>query len=140
MKARCNSEIIQYFTCQYTDFLITSCLHFVSGAPSKASEKENPDYVPSIFDFPASHSKQRWDSAQRLKRYERSKSRRPLACVGTEIDEERAGIIEIINESEDESSSDETQTGHPSGPTCTDADIHTGPTITKGKVRLKCKG
>ena len=52
---------------------------FIAGQPAKPWEKTSPDYVPSVFAFPPSHSPA-VDNEQRHRRYARARERqrRPL--------------------------------------------------------------
>ena len=53
---------------------------FFTGAPSAPWDKENPDYVPSLFNFPNSHRTE-GEATQKLDRYNRLKARAPLGSL-----------------------------------------------------------
>ena len=74
----------------------------VAGAPARKEEKENPDYVPSIFQFPASHRQQGANVDQKKQRYQRTKSRQPLAeNAHGKMDDDEHNLIAVIPDEDD---------------------------------------
>ena len=94
----------------------------VAGAPARKEEKENPDYVPSIFQFPASHRLQGANVDQKKQRYQRTKSRLPLAeNAHGKMDDDEHNLIAVIP---DEDANDEAA---PEEMECRTADVEDQP-------------
>ena len=79
--------------------MFLSMFFLSTGAPSSAGDKENPDYIPSVFNFPASH-KAVGDANQKYNRYSRRRARASLETADL-------NVIDIVTDSECEQEENE---------------------------------
>ena len=74
------------------------------GAPAAASDKENPDFVPSIFNFPANHPTT-GDGSQKVERYIQSLEIQEVTASSTwkyrKVRAVLVGVIDILSDNED---------------------------------------